>query len=507
MKRIALPIAAVAACCLAAAGLFLGAARILDVFTREQTPEFVGDYRAIARDVPPGPVAMLCGDAEDVSPIERTKLAVLDWELFPDAVRPIEKSALAEWKGSVVDSVHVPDSRRRLFEDAGFAQLASNGSAAVWGRRADSDRRPGGGEVSLAMELVGAFTVLALLALAWAAVRGGGFRFKALDLLLAALAFAALSAVSLKIGLSAPNGFAVYAGKAKLFLAAHGVPQGFWTAPEYAVCQPSYPPGMVVPAIVSFSVSGGFGEIPLQLFVPLVLALLYLEIVGKGQCSPIRRLIALSFVLSPLAMKMSAGYYAEPMAALLAATGVNALCAGSSRRGWALVGAAALFRTEFLVVAAALLAAEAWRGGFAAVPIRVRLADAAICLAPGAAWCAFAAFWGARLQGFDFLSVPSFQQMLRAAWSVAQSAAIPRNGVAAVLLATLASAWRIAGAERARVAQVAMACAALPLAGCVLAGFNGSAHFGWILDGVMPRQAWLVASLLLVRPAKFRGRA
>jgi hypothetical protein len=74
----------------------------------------------------------------------------------------------------------------------------------------------------------------------------------------------------------------------------------FWTSPEFAVCQPSYPPGMVCPAIVSFAVSGGFGESLLQLFVPLAQALLFLEIVGEGPRSPIRSLIALSFVLSPL---------------------------------------------------------------------------------------------------------------------------------------------------------------------------------------------------------------
>ena len=119
----------------AVATVAVGAARVYDVFCRERTPEFVGDYRAIARDVPSGPVAMLCDDAGDVSPIERTKLAVLDWELFPDAVLPIEKSALAEWNGVVVDSVHVSDRRKMLFERASFVPLASNGSAAVWGRR------------------------------------------------------------------------------------------------------------------------------------------------------------------------------------------------------------------------------------------------------------------------------------------------------------------------------------------------------------------------------------
>lgn len=79
------------------------------------------------------------------------------------------------------------------------------------------------------------------------------------------------------------------------------------------------------------------------------------EFVGEGLRSPIRSLIALSFVLSPLAMRMAAGYYAEPMAALLVAMGLNAVKRGRSTRGWALVGVAALFRLECLVLAAALL--------------------------------------------------------------------------------------------------------------------------------------------------------
>ena len=466
----------VAAAVVAVATVAVGAARVYDVFCRERTPEFVGDYRAIARDVPSGPVAMLCDDAGDVSPIERTKLAVLDWELFPDAVLPIEKSALAEWNGVVVDSVHVSNRRKMLFERASFVPLAG---------------------VSLAREFGGALAALALLVYSWVAARGGAFRFKVLDLSLAALAFAVLSAVSLKVGFSAPNGFAVYAGKAKLLLAAGGVPQGFWTSPEFAVCQPSYPPGMVFPAIVSFAVSGGFGESLLQLFVPLALALLFLEIVGEGPRSPIRSLIALSFVLSPLAMRMAAGYYAEPMAALLVAMGLNAVKRGRSMRGWALVGVAALFRLECLVLAAALLLC----GGVCRESGKNDLKwwlRTALCLSPGVAWNVFAILHGAHVQGFDFFSFPSPHRICVASESAFASVLFLRNGLVPLCLVAIAVAISIVHGERILARKWLLACFAALLAGIAILGFNESAHYAWIVDNVMPRFVWLCALPLLV---------
>ena len=488
----------VAAAAVAVATVAIGMARVYDAFFREQAPEFIDDYRAIARDVPSGPVAMLCDDADDVSPVERTKLAVLDWELFPDAVLPIEKPELAEWDGAVVDSVHVSDRRKKLFEEASFVPLASNGSATVWGRRGKEVlRRPCAGGVSRAREFGGALAVLAVLVFSWAAVRGGGFRFKVLDLSLAAFALAVLSAVSLKVGFSAPNGFADYAGKAKLFLAAGGVPQGFWAGPGFAVCQPSYPPGMVFPAIVSFAVSGGFGENLLQLFVPLALALLFLEIVGEEPRSPIRSLIALSFVLSPLAMKMAAGYYAEPMAALFVAMGLNAIKRGQSMRGWALVGVAALFRLECLVLAVALLLCDSvcretgkndlkwwWR--------------AALCLSPGVAWNIFAMLQGAHVQSFDFLSFPSPHRVCAAAKGAFASVLFLRNGLVPLCLVAIAVAISIVHGERILARKWLLACFAALLAGIAILGFNESAHYAWIVDNVMPRFVWLCALPLLV---------
>ncbi len=390
-----------------------------------------------------------------------------------------------------MDSVHVSDRRKKLFEKASFVPLASNGSATVWGKRKEGDaRRSFGGAVSRAREFGGALAVLAVLVISWAAVRCGGFHFNVLDLSLAVLEFAVLSAVSLKVGFSAPNGFAVYAGKAKLFLAAGGVPQAFWTSPEFAVCQPSYPPGMAFPAFVSFAVAGGFGENLLQLFVPLALALLFLEIVGEGPHSPIRSLIALSFVLSPLGMKMAAGYYAEPMAALFVAMGLNAIKRGRSMRGWALVGVAALFRLECLVLAVALLLCG-----------NVRLESgkndlkwwwrAVLCLSPGVAWNVFAMLQGAYVQGFDFHSFPSPHRISVAAESAFASVWLLRDGLLPVCLAALVAVTSVAHGERMPAKKGLVACFAALLAGVAVLGFDESAHYAWIVDNVMPRFAWL----------------
>lgn len=201
-------------------------------------------------------------------------------------------------------------------------------------------------------------------------------------------------------------------------------------------------------------------------------------------------------------MRMAAGYYAEPMAALLLAMGLNAVKRGRSTRGWALVGVATLFRLECLVLAAALLLC----GGVCRESGKNDLKwwlRAALCLSPGVVRNVFAMLHGAHVQGFDFFSFPSPRRICVAAESAFASVLLLRNGLLPVCLSALIAVISVTHVsvthgERLLAKKGLAACFVALLAGVALLGFNESAHYAWIVDNVMPRFVWLCALPLLV---------
>ena len=190
---------------------------------------------------------------------------------------------------------------------------------------------------------------------------------------------------------------------------------------------------------------------------------------------------------------------------------------GRSMRGWALVGAAALFRLECLVLAAALLLC----GGVCRESGKNDLKwwlRTALCLSPGVAWNVFAILHGAHVQGFDFFSFPSPHRICVASESAFASVLFLRNGLVPLCLVAIAVAISIVHGER---ILPPMPCcnrrrdidcarrenSCEKMASCVfcraagwnrILGFNESAHYAWIVDNVMPRFVWLCALPLLV---------
>ena len=170
---------------------------------------------------------------------------------------------------------------------------------------------------------------------------------------------------------------------------------------------------------------------------------------------------------------------------------------GRSMRGWALVGAAALFRLECLVLAAALLLC----GGVCRESGKNDLKwwlRTALCLSPGVAWNVFAILHGAHVQGFDFFSFPSPHRICVASENAFASVLFLRNGLVPLCLVAIAVAISIVYGERILARKWLLACFAALLAGIAILGFNESAHYAWIVDNVMPRFVWLCALPLLV---------
>ena len=458
----------------AAAVVCTGVARICSLLSTCSVPQHSAAWASASASLPPGPAGALCRNARAVDSVDRARLVAIAWERSPYAPLPIDFSTAEDWPPHLVSSAFLSASDTRRIAGMGYGKVSTNEFAVAWSRSGVACASAPAARVSPAREAPGVFAVMVLLLGVWLWWRrsNGGMPSPGAALCAAAL-FAALSAAALSHTLIAPNGLGVYAGKAKLVMEAGGIPAGFFTSPEYAVFQPSYPPGLALLSLLAYAVSGCCGDWLVQLLVPLAASLLFLELCGE-RGSPLAACAAMAVALCPVAVRCASGFYAEPFAALALAMGLRRVwrCGGAS--GWIVAGASGLFRHECLMLVACLWAlsrfgraSERWRCG-------------AVAAALPLLWQAFAFAVGARIYDFDFMSLPDWDRALSALKAAFSCGAF----------AALALLWSVCGRAGWRVAS---ASALFILASCLLMGFNVSPHFAWMVGATMPRVAWTAA--------------
>lgn len=422
--------------------LFLGGCTLAGLYRhcfRAAVPEDIAGWRAAARGVPHAASVDVVSDDGELDPVVRYRLISVNWEICPRVARVVTPASVGA--DYLISSAYLRDGQRRLLSEAGYVPQQSNTFAWVWGRRGADPA-----------------------AVAAVPVRAAQCPFG---------------------GLRPPNGLGVYAGKAKLFIRNRGVPEGFWTDPTYAIYQPSYPPGMTVLAVLAFAMTGVADSGLVGCLVPAALLGIFLLLTARAR-DPLAYALALLYVLCPWALRMGAGFYAEPLAALCLIAGARLLRTGHARLGWWVVGCAALFRHEAL-----LLAGLMWCGddthsrgsGYAA-------------LLPGVAWQMFAWSVGARVYDYDFTSCPNGAHLWEALKATLHLLTAGAGAIGGGLLPlALGKGWR-----GLRVCLEPL----VFLGACVfLLGFNTSGHFSWIVDGTMPRVAWLSMSVALGRALHF----
>ena len=449
-------------------------------------------------------LGVLCADAAAVDSVERARLIAVAWERMPRPPRAVDVRTGLGGATQVVASSFLSAERRLSLEVLGYAPGFSNEFATVW-RRTDlpaakgpartADVPPAGREAAGAA----AVTLLLLGLLAWRLppVRRPG----ALAVSAAALAFAAGTAVTLSHGLVAPNGLGVFAGKARLAVLAGGIPEGFWTAPEFAVLQPSYPPGLFALTVLAYAVAGGCGEWLVQLLVPAASGALALTVAAHRRHRTAFVAAAL-LTLSPLVLRMDSGYYAEPFAALALAAGWRAVRARGASADWFVMGLAALFRHEALILVGCL-----WLGTrltFGATPATRRGLVAA--LAPGLGWELFTLAVGARVYDFDFGAWPSLTRAGSAAVAVLRSGCWAFAATGGVLALGLTAA---AVSRRRGLRAALFAAGAFLAVSAALFGFNTSVHFDWVVRFTVPRLVFLASAAVAceLAAAPFPSRA
>ena len=448
------------------------------------------DYADLVAGMKGRDLGYVATDVRDLNPTDRERLIHMDWEVSPGKVTPVSSEEVLSWSCPIVGPWGSSLGSEDRYEANGFYTMAYNDSAVLRSRvvlnaepredHAPKDRSLSG--------LLGVLVTMGLFGFAWCRLRADGRPAKT-GIILGLVVFVLLSSVSLRYGLTAPNGLAVYAGKAKLFLLAHGIPAGFFTDAGYADYQPAYPPGMVLPALISFLV-GGCGNFWLQLFVPFTLSLLFIELASGS--NPFSVVLALAYVLCPVAQRLAIGYYAEPLCALLLVLGYGNVCRGQRGMGWMIVGCSALIRPEGLLLACVLWLLVSMKDG------RWNWRDVAAAVMPGVVWQLLMVATGSGLQGYDFLSIPDGGGVLRAAAEVVHRLVVGFDGSAiAVCAVIMLLGRRMSG----RGAAATAFWASVVVLGVVLVGFSTSSHIEWIIEMSFGRYLWLSSAILVKETA------
>lgn len=488
---------------LAAFCLWRGVDAASAYFGSEDAYSYLADWRSAARSAPEGNLALLCESAEDVSPIERSRLIAISWERAPGAIDMVDAASSLDSVDCVLSSKWHPASAGKKLADGGFSAVSTNEFVKTWARNGgvlretgDCNRGkcvPSGARpcrfaiaprevAALAVELVLAVLVLGLAL----GLRDAG-RWPIAAAVVVAIA---LGSVALSHPLLPPNGLGTYGGKAKLLYECGEFPRAFMQSAAGKVLQPSYPPGLALLAYLHFALSGCCGDRLVQVLVVIAMAGVILALLRKSSC-PWDALPVALFCLSPVAIRMAAGFYAEPFAALMLLMGWN--MAGSGRRltGALVMGLAGMFRPEAGVVAAVFAAGACMIG----CRHRERLAALAASVAPTFAWCAICRALGwETLPDWDVGTAPKFAQVVYAACSEAKSLGLLVLPVAAVaFLVRPVCRMRLCTNAARAFAPMALLLLAIPAA----CGFYVSPHGEWMVDNTIPRLVWYVSAVPL----------
>ena len=445
----------------------------------ESVPEHSFAWARLASGFQGQRVGVMCKDASAVNSVDRARLIAISWACNPHPPIAIDFQNASNCPPVLISSAFLSALERARIQGSGYSEVASNEFAIAWTNAGVVPGDPPA-KVSPLREAVGVLTVMLLMLALWVWWRMciGGLPSR-LAFCCAAVVFAMLSALTMTHTLIPPNGLGVYAGKAKLFLEAAGIPRGFFASPEYALYQPSYPPGQTLMALVAYGVSGACGDWLIQLLVPFALALLVLE---QADCTrhPIAALVVAAFAVVPIAIKMAEGFYAEPMAALVLVMGMHRAWRRGDWSGWLMAGASGLFRHECVILVSCLWVMEMLSGG------RARWWHIVAGVAFSLCWESFVCIVGARLYDFDFCAWPQGRHVL-----LAFAAAFSWKIVAAVVVLCFVGGRSCV--------HVAAASVLFMVISALLAAFNVSSNFEWFLENSMPRVAWLAIAPLVAR--------
>lgn len=479
-------------------GVVLACCLAYDVWSLAQRVEaranetFQASWRDAGRMASGGEsVAVLVKDEGSLRPSERTRLLAVNWELLPRVARPRSLSNLdGALEDVVMASSFAGTKTERCLVACGFRKEAGNDAACIWRRRDAShvtEATQPLGTPRWWRELFGVGVVCSLIVCAFIVLTRWEGAWSVRETLLAGVVFCVLAGVTLTNGFLAPNGLGVYGGKAKLLYCSGGIPRGFWTSPEYALYQQSYPPGLTAFALLVDILSGGCGDWLVQLLGPCAMALLATAIAGRRP-SWLMMFAVLSFVFSPWSAWMASEFYAEPFAALCLVCGWRRAWTRGGGTGWLVVGCAGLFRHEGIVAAALLWVVSRIFGASE----RARWSGLLYAIGLSLVWQIFRMAVAARVPDYDFMDFPDARNFIVMAKMAIGSTICLWNAGGAALVPV---AVMIRGRRRAVCAAGAVAVAFLA-AMCWLLACNKTPHVDWLAANCAPRLVWIALAVV-----------
>lgn len=454
---------------------------------------YLSAWRSAARDAPSGSLALLCADVHNISPVERSRMVAMSWERAPAPIATVAAKGDLKEVDVVLASRWIPRPAQEWLGEAGFSVSATNEFVCTWSGAGavGRDAEVGAPRVSRAREILALAVELALMLFAVVLVsplRNIGKR----QIAAATLVAVAMGAVALSHPLLAPNGLGTYGGRARLLYECGGIPSAFLESAGGSVLQPSYPPGLALLAYLHFALSGGCGDRLVQMIVVFALSLVCLSMTRRAE-KWTDAIPAALFCLSPVAVRMAAGFYAEPSAALMLLAGMDRVRRGCMCSGCLVMGFAGLFRPEAGIVAAAFAAgACALRGD-----VREKLSAIVLSLAPAVLWIVVRKWLGyGGVPDWDFRAAPNLGHVAYAAWCEARTLGVQVLPIAATAL--LVRPFRMTFMRNevlATIVPTALLLLAIPLA----CAFHTSPHAQWMIDNTIPRLLWYVFAVPLAR--------
>lgn len=479
--------------------LVVAAVEIYSAYIEGGDSPYLLAWRSVGRRMSGSHLSMVCSNPLDPTPIERTRLIALSWEVCPRVVFPVAKEDVAGVETPIITSAYVSQNECRELLSCGFRVAISNEYVMAWSRdvRPTEDKCVAVPLASGWRELCGVLMSMSLVALlvGWMSERVEHKTYRAW--VFAGLVFVILSFLALSHHLVAPNGLGVFAGKAKLVVEACGIPNGFWRSSKYAIYQPGYPPGLVLIVMLANVISGVCGDWIIQLLGPFAMACLALLVVNKGGVTPWGFTMAALLTLSPVALKLSGEFYAEPFAALFLLLGWQRVKAGDAGKGWLIMGLAGLFRYESVLIASLFLLGEV----LGTKDSLAHLKWIAAMIAPAGLWYFFCVVNGSGVWGFDFAARPDLWKIVRTLQAAGRDCLFlfwNTGGLFVIGVLLFVGRWCKVGESRiTRGVTMSTVIALFVLfAGAIAIGYNHSAHWEWVARGVLPRVFWL--SLVIV---------
>ena len=487
---------------LAAFCLWQGLSAASAYFESADAYAYLADWRAAARNAPGEKLALLCNDENRVAPVDRSRLIAVAWERAPDQLSLIDGSSDLRTVDCILSSNWHPVSVGKRLVSNGFAVASTNEYAKTWVRKGVrrsvtcspvADVSPAREVLALALEAVLIFAPLVfafgLRGFSWWSLTG--------SFLIAAW----LGYVAVSHPLLVPNGLGTYGGKAKLLYECGGIPESFLSSAGGMALQPSYPPGLTVFAYLHFLLSGGCGDRLVQLVVVFAMAALCLALL-RGASRPSCALPIVLFCISPIAIRMTSGFYAEPFVALLLVLGWRTMRNGRLFVGALVMGMAGLFRPE--AGAAAVLFAAcgcAFRGNPRAKLIAV--VSAVVPLLIWIATCRLLGYGG--LTDWNITMMPKTGQAVYAALAVLDALWKQAIPVFVLLFLVRPVGEKIFCRDTLlSVVPVLLLCCMIPLA----CGFYDAPYAKWMIDNTVPRLIWYLLSItMLVMAGRRRNNA